>query len=76
MTRQQIRDEIDNVPEEYLPVLHRIVLALEDTGEDRSPVAGLDLDAAYRDMAADVAREADALEWSEGLLEDLLDETR
>jgi hypothetical protein len=67
MTRQQIRDEIDNVPDEYLPVLHRIVLALEDTGEDRSSLAGLDLDA---------AREADALEWSEGLLEDLLDETR
>lgn len=76
MTRQQIRDEIDNVPEEYLPVLHRIVLALEDPGKDRSPVAGLDLDAAYRDMAADAAREADALEWSEGVLEDLLDETR
>jgi hypothetical protein len=29
-----------------------------------------DIEAAYRDMAADPAREQEALEWSEGLIAD------
>lgn len=35
-----------------------------------------DMEAAYRDMAADEAREAEALEWSEGLIGDVADEAR
>ena len=35
-----------------------------------------DLEAAYRDMAADEVREAEAAEWSENLLSDVADEPR
>ena len=35
-----------------------------------------DLEAAYRDMAADEAREAEALEWAEATIGDVKDETR
>jgi hypothetical protein len=35
-----------------------------------------DMEAAYREMAADEAREAEALEWSEGLIGDVADEAR
>lgn len=35
-----------------------------------------DLEAAYRDMAADEVREAEAAEWSESLLSDVADEPR
>lgn len=42
----------------------------------RPHVIGEDLDLAYRQMARDEAREADALEWSEGTLGDVADETR
>ena len=35
-----------------------------------------DLDAAYRQMAADEEREAEALEWAEGLIGDIADEPR
>jgi hypothetical protein len=38
-------------------------------------VAG-NLGAAYREMAADEAREAEALQWSEALIGDVADETR
>jgi len=34
-----------------------------------------DLDAAYREMAADEEREAEAFEWVEGLVGDVADET-
>jgi hypothetical protein len=34
------------------------------------------LDAAYKDMAADEAREADALEWAEATMGDVADEPR
>ena len=34
------------------------------------------LEAAYRDMAADEAREAEAVEWMEGLVGDVADEPR
>lgn len=42
----------------------------------RPHVVGKDLDAAYREMARDEQREADALEWSEGLLGDFANEAR
>ena len=35
-----------------------------------------DLEAAYRKMAQDEAREAEALEWSEAMLGDVANETR
>ncbi len=35
-----------------------------------------DLEAAYREMAADESREAEALEWSEGLVGDIQDAPR
>ncbi len=42
----------------------------------RPHVVREDLEAAYREMAADKAREAEALEWCEGLLGDVADEER
>jgi len=42
----------------------------------RPHVIDEDLEAAYREMAADEIREADAEEWSEGLLRDAADESR
>ena len=42
----------------------------------RPHVIGPDLEASYRAMAADEAREAGALEWSEGTIGDVADEAR
>lgn len=42
----------------------------------RPHVVGKDLDRAYRDMARDEAREAEALEWAEATLGDVADEAR
>ncbi len=42
----------------------------------RPHVIGKDLEVGYRQMAQDEAREAEALEWSEGLLGDVADEPR
>ena len=42
----------------------------------RPHVVGTDLEEAYREMAADEAAEAEALEWSEGLIGDVEDEPR
>lgn len=42
----------------------------------RPHVIGKDLDLAYRQMAADEAREAEALDRAEGLVGDVADETR
>jgi predicted CopG family antitoxin len=42
----------------------------------RPHVVKKDLEKAYREMAADEKREAEALEWSEGLVGDVADETR
>jgi predicted CopG family antitoxin len=42
----------------------------------RPHVAAQDLAAAYRDMAADEAREAEAHEWAEATLRDVADEAR
>jgi hypothetical protein len=42
----------------------------------RPYVVGKDLDAAYKRMAEDEAREAEALEWAEATVGDVADETR
>ncbi|MBI4536934.1 MAG: addiction module antitoxin [candidate division NC10 bacterium] len=42
----------------------------------RPHVAQPDLDAAYRQMAADEAQEAEALEWAEGTIGDVAHEAR
>ena len=42
----------------------------------RPHVMSKDLDQAYREMARDEAREADALAWSEATVGDVADETR
>jgi hypothetical protein len=42
----------------------------------RPHVVGKDLDLAYQQMAQEEAREAEALEWAEGTVGDVADETR
>lgn len=42
----------------------------------RPHVVGKDLEMAYRQMAQDEAREAEALEWAEATLGDVADEAR
>lgn len=42
----------------------------------RPHVIGDELDAAYRDMAADEEREQEALVWSEAMIADVADEPR
>ncbi len=42
----------------------------------RPHVVDAELEAAYREMASDEARESDAAEWIEALLEDVADEPR
>ena len=42
----------------------------------RPHVVGKDLDIAYRQMAQEEAREAEALEWAEATVGDVADETR
>jgi predicted CopG family antitoxin len=42
----------------------------------RPYVIGKDLETAYRQMAKDEAREAEALEWADGTVGDSADETR
>ena len=42
----------------------------------RPHVIGKDLDAAYAEMARDEAHEAEALDWAEGTVGDVADETR
>jgi len=42
----------------------------------RPHVLGKDLDAAYRRMAQEEAREAEALDWAEATVGDVADETR
>jgi hypothetical protein len=41
----------------------------------RPHVVGADLDAAYREMAGDVARESEAQEWVEATIGDVADKT-
>jgi hypothetical protein len=42
----------------------------------RPHVIGKDLELAYQQMAQDEAREAEALDWAEGTIGDVADETR
>ncbi len=68
------------VDEEVYDGLHRVIgrrhisRFLESLA--RPHVVGRDLEDAYREMAQDEAREAEALDWSEGLIGDLGDEPR
>ena len=52
----------------------RISRFLEDLA--RPHVVSRDLEAAYREMAGDSVREAEAEEWGEGLIGDLSDDPR
>ena len=52
----------------------RISRFLEDLA--RPHVVSRDLEAAYREMAGDEAREAEADEWAEGLIGEVADDTR
>jgi len=52
----------------------RISRFLEDLA--RPHVVSRDLEAAYREMAGDEVREAQADEWAEGLIGDVADDTR
>lgn len=60
--------------------LHRVIgrrnisRFLEDLA--RPHVIPSDIEEAYRQMAADEEREAEAMEWTEGLIGDVLDDTR
>jgi hypothetical protein len=42
----------------------------------RPHVVSINMDEAYRQMAAEEGREAEALEWTEGVLEDVADNAR
>lgn len=53
---------------------HRISRFIESLV--RPHVIDQDLAAAYREMAADEAREADARDWAESTIGDVVDETR
>jgi hypothetical protein len=53
--------------------------AAEDWETNAPGIGGADwqqLEAAYREMAADENREAEALEWSEAVIGDVADEAR
>jgi len=52
----------------------RISRFLEELARER--LEETDLEAAYREMAADEAREAEAAEWTEALVGDAADEAR
>ena len=52
----------------------RISRFLEDLA--RPHVLSRELNAAYKEMAGDEVREAEAEEWAEGLIGDVADETR
>ena len=52
----------------------RISRFLEDLA--RPHVVSRDLEAAYREMAGDEVREAEAVEWAEGVIGDVADDTR
>ena len=60
--------------------LHRVIgrrkISKFIEGLVRPHVIGKDLEEAYQQMAADEAREAEALEWAEATIMDASDETR
>ena len=68
------------VDEEVYEGLHKVIgrRKISRFIEDlvRPHVVGEDLEKAYREMAADEAREAEALEWCEELSGDAADEER
>ncbi len=68
------------VDEEVYNGLHRVIgrRRISQFIEDlvRPHVIGADLESGYQAMAADEAREAEALAWSEALLGDVADATR
>jgi predicted CopG family antitoxin len=68
------------VEEEVYVGLHKIIgrRRISQFIEDlvRPHVTNTDLEAGYRAMAQDEAREAEALEWSEATIEDVADATR
>jgi hypothetical protein len=63
---EEIEQAIDRLPPEDI---ERIAQWLRDRESRRRDE---DLSAAYREMALDSERERDALEWSEGLIGDLV----
>jgi len=69
-----------SVDDDVYDGLHRVVgrgrisRFLEDLA--RPHVLNSDLEAGYRQMAADESREAEALEWCEGLIRDIQDDPR
>lgn len=64
------------VEEEVYEGLHRVIgrgaISRFIAELVRPHVVGADLESAYADMAADEAREQEALEWAEGLAPDVL----
>jgi len=68
------------IDEQVYDGLHRVIGARKISRfiEDlvRPHVVREDLEEAYREMAADKAREAEALEWCEGLCGDVADAER
>ena len=68
------------VDEEVYEGLHRVIgrqrISQFIEGLVRPHVLDAELSAAYRQMAADESREAEALAWSEGTIKDVADETR
>ena len=68
------------VSEEVYAGLHRVIgrrkISRFIESIARPHVIAQDLEAAYREMAADESREAEALVWSEGLIGDVVDEPR
>ena len=68
------------VDEEVYQGLHKVIgrRHISQFIEDlvRPHVIGTDLEAGYRAMAADEAREAEALEWSEATIGDVVDAAR
>ncbi|HMN86074.1 MAG TPA: hypothetical protein PKA74_08840 [Bauldia sp.] len=68
------------VDEEVYRGLHRVVgrrkISRFINSLARPHVVGSELEAAYREMAADEDREREAAEWSDGLIADIADEPR
>jgi predicted CopG family antitoxin len=68
------------VDEDVYEGLHKVIgrRRISQFIEDlvRPHVIGTDLEAGYRAMAADEAREIEALEWSEATIGDMADATR
>jgi predicted CopG family antitoxin len=69
-----------SVDDEVYAGLHRVVgrrrISRFLQALARPHVLNRDMEAAYGQMAADEAREAEALEWSEGLIGDIQDDPR